>query len=341
MNTTRHLSNCLLGGMLGDTIGLPAEGMHARRIAKLWNGNFKQRLVLGNGMVSDDTEHAVMTLLALQKSGTDPDVFTKRLGGRLRWWFAALPAGLGLATARSCIRLWLGFSPQKSGVFSAGNGPLMRAPVIAAFFHGQPDLRDAFITASTRITHTDPLADESARLIGTAVGLAIEEVNDCGTVIKRLQSQITSEILGARFTEMERSLKDGESTSCFADSFGRKKGMVSGFAPDTAAVAIHAWLRHRGDFRKTIEAVVAAGGDTDTVAFVAGSIAGAGSSSDSLPADWLDHICDFPINPPFVRRAVEGRESRMAIWPLAFLRNMIFLIIVLFHGFRRLFPPYR
>jgi len=307
----------------------------------MWKGIFRQRLILRHGMVSDDTEHAVMTLLAIQKSGADPAAFTKRLGGSLRWWFAALPAGLGLATARSCIRLWLGFSPQKSGVFSAGNGPLMRAPVIAAFFHGQPDLRDAFITASTRITHSDPLADECAGVIGTAVGLAIEEVTDCGTVVRRLQAQITSEILGARFMKMEQSLADGESTACFADSFGRKKGMVSGFAPDTASVAIHAWLRHRGDFRKTIEAVVAAGGDTDTVAFVAGSIAGAGSSSDSLPADWLDHICDWPINPPFIRKVAEGRESRMAIWPLAFLRNMIFLLIVLFHGFRRLFPPYR
>lgn len=339
--TPNHITTCLLGGALGDTLGLPAEGMHSRRIEKIWKGNFKQRLVFGHGMVSDDTEHAVMTLLALQKSEEDPTHFTKHLARNLRWWFAALPAGLGLATARSCIRLWLGFNPKKSGVFSAGNGPLMRAPVIAAYFHNKPDLRAAFITASTQITHSDPLADESAQLIGTAVTLAIFGENDTQTILEKLQKQIYSTQLIERFEKMTQCLQSNESTAFFADSFGRKKGVVSGFAPDTAAVAIYAWLRHHGDFRETITSVIAAGGDTDTVAFVAGSIAGIEQTPDSLPQDWLNKIRDYPINPTYLQKISEGKATRFTIWPLSFLRNMFFLLIILFHGFRRLFPPYR
>ncbi len=336
-----RITPCLLGGALGDTIGLPAEGMHARRIAKMWKGPSKQRLVFGRGMVSDDTEHAVMTLLALQKSGNDPKAFAKHLGRNLRWWFAALPAGLGLATARSCIRLWFGFSPEKSGVFSAGNGPLMRAPAIAAYFFEQAQAREAFISASTRITHTDPLAAEAAHVIGTVVTLAIAGEADTKVILKTIRADVSSTQMNERLDKMIQCLEEKQSTAFFADTFGRTPGMVSGFAPDTAAVAIYAWLRHRGDFRAIIESVIAAGGDTDTVAFVAGSIAGAEETPESLPQDWLAHICDWPLNPSYIQRAASGEETRLTIWPLSLLRNMIFLVVVLFHGLRRTFPPYR
>ena len=42
-----------------------------------------------------------------------------------------LPAGVGLATARACLKLWLGFSPERSGIYSAGNGPAMRSAVLS------------------------------------------------------------------------------------------------------------------------------------------------------------------------------------------------------------------
>ncbi|TVS08433.1 MAG: hypothetical protein EA424_28605 [Planctomycetaceae bacterium] len=41
-----------------------------------------------------------------------------------------LPAGVGMATARACLKLWLGFPPKRSGVDSAGNGPAMGKAVL-------------------------------------------------------------------------------------------------------------------------------------------------------------------------------------------------------------------
>lgn len=336
-----QLESCLLGGAIGDSIGLPAEGLHARRIARFWKGNFQQRLFFGRGMVSDDTEHAAMTLSALLESGGDCDRFTRILAGKLRWWFAALPAGIGLATARSCVLLWLGCNPRRSGVFSAGNGPLMRAPVIAVFLKGDTEQLRKFVSASTRITHSDPRADEAAQLIAAATVHACGSPTISGDVLNMLGKSIRGEELVERFEKMETALKAGASTSEYADSFGRKKGMVSGFAPDTAAVAIYAWLRHRGNFRVTVESVIAAGGDTDTVAFVAGSIAGIAESPENFPQDWINGISDWPINPAFLRKLSSGSKCYRTIWPLSLLRNLVFLTIVLVHGFRRLLPPYR
>jgi ADP-ribosyl-[dinitrogen reductase] hydrolase len=128
------LTSCLLGGALGDSIGLPAEGLSARRIARLWPGPLRHRFIADRGMVSDDTEHAVMTALSLTKHGADPDRFARDLARRLRWWFAGIPAGIGLATARSILKLWCGVRPSRSGVWSAGNGPMMRAAVVGVHF---------------------------------------------------------------------------------------------------------------------------------------------------------------------------------------------------------------
>ena len=340
MNRT-VLKSCLLGGALGDSVGLPSEGMNARRIARLRPGALRQSLVFGKGMVSDDTEHAVMTLLSLMDHDRDARGFSTALACRLRWWLASVPAGIGLATARSLVKLWLGFKPTHSGVFSAGNGPLMRAPVTGAWFGEESEKRNEFVSASTMITHRDPRATEAAQMVAHAVALVAtgtllteDEILDC------LQTDIASDDLRTRFQKLRVSLQAGESVEEYANSISRKPGFVSGFAPETSCVAIYAWLRHRGDFRMTIESVVRAGGDTDTVGFVAGSIAGAECGPDGLVTDWLANLRDWPIHAGFIERIAAGNKSRHPNWPMSLVRNMCFLLIVLTHGFRRLLPPY-
>ncbi len=93
-------------------------------------------------MISDDTEHTCMVAQSLIESGDDIEAFAKQFASRLRWWILALPAGVGKATARSCIKLWLGIRPSKSGVYSAGNGPAMRAAILGATIDDQSPLED-------------------------------------------------------------------------------------------------------------------------------------------------------------------------------------------------------
>ena len=176
------MNGCLLGGALGDSIGLPFEGMNARRIAKVAKMPLEQSLFFGRGMVSDDTEHAVMTLLCVNECDSDPVIFSRCLARRLRWWFVGLPAGIGLGTARSIIKLWLGVSPGKSGSSSAGNGPMMRAAVIGVRFADKPELRREFVDASTLITHRDARAVEGARLIAECAAMAAGKVETSAIV---------------------------------------------------------------------------------------------------------------------------------------------------------------
>lgn len=113
-------------------------------------------------MVSDDTEHTCMVAQALIVSGGDIRLFSRSLAWRLRFWLLGLPAGIGLATLRALVKLWLGFPASRSGVFSAGNGPAMRAAIIGAAFGGRPERMRGLARTSTRLTHTDPKAERGA-----------------------------------------------------------------------------------------------------------------------------------------------------------------------------------
>ena len=143
----------LVGTALGDSVGLPVEGLSPERAKRLFPGPWRQRLLPNTGLVSDDTEHAFFVTQSLLEEPNDPLAFARRVAWRLRWWLLAAPAGVGFATLRATCRLWLGVPPQRSGVRSAGNGAAMRAPLLGAYFVDDHDRRRAFVTASTAITH--------------------------------------------------------------------------------------------------------------------------------------------------------------------------------------------
>ena len=161
----------ILGTAVGDALGLPYEGLSPRRAQGLLGTPDRYRFFLGRGMVSDDTEHACMVMQALIAAGDDVHSFTHDLAWRLRFWLLGLPAGIGLATLKAAIRLWLGVPPERSGVCSAGNAPAMRSVVLGAAIEDLELLRH-LVTASTRLTHTDPKADYGAFAVALAARMA-------------------------------------------------------------------------------------------------------------------------------------------------------------------------
>jgi ADP-ribosylglycohydrolase len=77
---------CLLGTAVGDSPGLPYEGLSQQRAARLYPDPSKHHLLLGKGMVSDDTEHACFVAQSLVRSQGDLNEFRTQLARSLRWW---------------------------------------------------------------------------------------------------------------------------------------------------------------------------------------------------------------------------------------------------------------
>lgn len=342
-------SGVLVGTAVGDALGLPAEGMSRSRIQRRWCGVWRHRFLFGYGMVSDDTEHTLFVAQALLTHPDDVLAFQRCLAGKLRLWLLGLPAGIGLATLKAILRLWLGFSPNRSGVCSAGNGPAMRSAIIGAYFADDPDQRRAFVSAATRLTHTDPKAETAARAVAeTAAWAANQSVSTRECLPILIQFSHDKEWLDI-CRRLTTALDSGKSVTEFADALGLQNG-VTGYAYHSIPISLYACLRHPGNFRAALEAALNCGGDTDTVGAIIGAIMGARVGTAGIPQEWLQGICDQPRSIRMLtlvaERLTEQKAAKRALgpvtymWPLLVIRNIAFLVTVLLHGLRRLAPPF-
>lgn len=107
-----RFAGLLLGTAVGDALGLPAEGLSRGRVRRMWRGVWRHWFLFGHGMLSDDTEHTLFVTQALLTHPDDVVAFQRCLIWKLRLWLLGLPAGIGLATLKSILRLWLGYSPS-------------------------------------------------------------------------------------------------------------------------------------------------------------------------------------------------------------------------------------
>ena len=284
----RLFAGVLLGTAVGDSVGLPAEGLRPETIRRRWPGPWRHRLLPGaKGMWSDDTEHTLMVAQCLLEHPDDVGAFQRALARRLRWWLAALPAGVGFATARAILRLWLGIAPGRAGVFSAGNGPAMRSAVIGVYFARDEKRRTDYVAACTRLTHTDPKALTAARAVAE-LAAAIATGNGPFDQTAAPAEVLTALDADPGWQEIVRRMAGAwaarTSVAGFAAGLGLQRG-VTGYAWHSVPVAIYAWGRHCGDFRATLEAVYVCGGDTDTVGAIAGALAGADLEPEASPAE--------------------------------------------------------
>ena len=354
----RAIAGCLLGTAVGDAMGLALEGLSRRRQPRLFPDLSGYHLLpSGKGMCSDDTEHTCMLAQSLIKvAGLDAEAaarqFASDFGWRLRFWILGLPAGIGLATLRAILKLWMGFPPRYSGVFSAGNGPAMRVALIGVCCGDDQARMRALVRAATRITHTDPKAEHGA----LAVALAAHLAAGGGPIVAPDYARRLRELLGDEGRELcslvddvVSSVGSKESAAEFAAQRGGQDG-VSGYILHTVPAALHVWLSCPDDYRRAVTTTIRLGGDSDTAAAIVGALVGARVGKEGLPGKWLRDLWEWPRTGAWIEQlaarlahhaAERTNGSALSLnWPGLALRNVLFIPLVLAHGFRRLLPPY-
>lgn len=352
MTTEDLITGCLLGTAVGDAVGLPCEGVSKRRQQKLFPHADGPNLFLNRRMVSDDTEHTGMVAQALIASAGDVDIFSRSLARQLRGWILSLPIGTGMATLKACLRLCVGVSPERSGVFSAGNGPAMRSAIIGVCYGSDTEKMRALVRASTRITHTDPKAEWGA----FAVALAAHHMRTDTESSASEYSQTLRRALGDEAEELlsvvdkaVASVEAGESTQEFAVSIGCGE-RVSGYVLHTVPVALHACFRYCDDLHTAVLETVRCGGDTDSTAAIVGGILGARVGRGGIPDEWVQSLWEWPRSV----RWMENLASRLAevvardtaqkplplFAPAVLPRNTFLFLLALMHVVRRALPPY-
>jgi ADP-ribosylglycohydrolase len=239
-----------------------------------------------------------------------------------------------------------------AGVHSAGNAPAMRCALIGVCHGADVPRMRALVRSATRITHTDIKAQLGAQAVALAAHLAATGDRDVTPeeFVAALEPYCER---NERFIRLMRamaaSVVAGESAAVHAEAIGCVTG-VTGFVYHTVPLALHVWLSRQSDYRGALIEAVRLGGDTDTVAAIVGALVGARVGRAGIPTEWLENLWEWPRTPEWMERLgarlakscheEAGAGAQPLNWVELMLRNLLFIPLVLAHGFRRLLPPY-
>lgn len=244
--------------------------------------------------------------------------------------------GVGQMLSNRCG--FLGRAPSESGSLhraSIANLPLQLPPV--GWPYEKPDATHAGI----------PLVSNAfRRSVRSCLQLAVRNRDLPATpVLELLRGLSAEDEWQGGVSQIEKSLAANMTVADFVRAAGLERG-VTGYSLHVVPVAIYAWLRHHGDFRTALISVLDCGGDTDTVGAILGALTGAATGKSGISADWRAGIFEWPRSISFMERiAVKLAEQKVGqralgtvryFWPGLLPRNLLFVIVVLFHGFSRL-----
>lgn len=290
---------CLLGGALGDVWGRPWEGVA---------GPLQFQIPV-RPVVSDDTSFTLATCESIMEScGVEPGNVASRL---LRWFQAGRVRGVGSSTLKAMRDLAAGANWALAGArgeFAAGNGAAMRIAPLAFVLDPTNSEDHLTILDVCRITHHN----DEAYIGALAVVLAIR------SVLTRAWHHNESFLAGAADHLPDSAVRDRIQEllplRLPSSKVGRRFG-ATGHVIDTVPLALHC---AQSIACKTLEVVLARaisiGGVTDTIASIAGQVAGAVVGSKGVPHELVSAVEGsdevIPVADEFADR--RGRQFRSA-----------------------------
>jgi poly(ADP-ribose) glycohydrolase ARH3 len=276
----------LLGTALGDAVGAPFEGQ--RRVDP---GEVEAWLASDDELVwTDDTAMTIGLARSLRARGGTVDL--QHLGDTFAAAFRAEPwRGYGAGPPRIFAAAARGASYVEAaaalfgGTGSYGNGAAMRAAPAAIVGGGDLELVAAIARAQARVTHAHPLGQDGAALLALSVAaVATDRGDDPAVAIAATLDHLETRELHAA-TEAALLLGPTAAPTSIARQLGN--GIA---ALEAVPAAIAAFLGAADDPRAVLVRAVTIGGDTDTIAAMAGALAGTRVGASVLPADLLDRL---------------------------------------------------
>lgn len=284
-----RVKGVLLGAACGDALGVPYE------FGPLLGVDDVPAMIGGGlgpyapGEYSDDTQ---MAICIARVAATGLDLRTEEALDRVAIAFVSWLDG-GASDVGAQTRAVLTASRGKPEAMrdaaksvhdmtgrSAGNGSLMRtAPVALSFLDDQ----DAMVTAARAVsglTHYDDLASDACVLWCSGIRHAVLDASFDGV------HNGLSLLPADRASQWEKWLTEAEANP--PSRFNPNGFVVPALQAAWSAVV------HADDLPSALVAAVRAGDDTDTVAAIAGALAGARWGASAIPAQWRAAVHGWP-----------------------------------------------
>jgi len=292
-----RFAGCLLGVAVGDALGMPTEGYTAQEISSRFgevrdmmpapDGHYHFGLLAGQ--FTDDTEETlILAESIIEAHGFSADLFAEKLAA----WGAAwtlderFNRGVGFAT-RSAVENMLAGSPwQQSGMAIPTCGAAMRASPIGLLYHQDINVVKSYADLQSLPTHTSPAARAAAVAVAVGVALSLNGF-DKGMILRYAASQASR--IDSDFAD--RLLWAGSLLDLpVEDAFGLIRN--SPLAMETVPAAFYCFLKFEDEPQEGLVAAAGGGGDTDSIASIAGSLFGAFLGSSWIAGRWLDCLED-------------------------------------------------
>jgi ADP-ribosylglycohydrolase len=314
MEMLTRARGALYGLAIGDGLGMPTQMLSRAEIVRRWGpllAGFEaappDHLIVASmpaGSVTDDTEQAVLIgrLLVKGHGRIDPHELAVALTD---WERDMAERGsldlLGPSTKRAVAALLAGAPPEEAGVAGTTNGAAMRiapvgiaVPLDPAPPPGQADLSTLVdhVVAASRVTHNTGIALAGAAAVAAAVSAGVSGATIAGATARAVEAAhiaagrghwVAGADVAARIewaTGLVAGRPEGEAAELIdtlvGTSLATQESVPAAFAV-LAAVPEDPW--HAGRLAASL------GGDCDTIAAIAGAIAGACHGDGSFPPE--------------------------------------------------------
>ncbi|MBZ9991066.1 ADP-ribosylglycohydrolase family protein [Mesorhizobium sp. BH1-1-5] len=305
----------LIGGALGDALGMPTQLLSPARIAELY-GHVEDFVApaadhpvskgLPAGAITDDTEQALLLGRILVESGERFD-HARWVNALLDWERDVKARGsydlLGPSTKRAIDAINSGVPAEEAGRSGDTNGAAMRIAPVGIMMPPEPlDALVAKVAQTCRATHNTSIAIASASAVAAAVSLGVSggdwraaagHAVAAARLGAALGHWVTGGDIAARIVwaqALVRGKAEKEAIKLVVDLIG------TGVASQESVPAAFAVLEvAQGDAWRA--AVIAAnlGGDTDTIGAIAAGMAGACAGLSKLPQDRIAQLHGIDI----------------------------------------------
>lgn len=283
---------CLAGLAVGDALGRPVEGMSAQEIREKY-GSVSDFVNLTPGG-SDDTEYALLTASAILKYGKNitaddfADFWIEKVCPQTQAF-----AGAGFSEMNAIENLRNGLRPPLSGQHNHAwsDGLAMRVAPVGIITAGDYESAKRIAIADGMVSHAGE-GIHSGVVIAVAIAAAMKGVDaqqafaDACNAIPSDSWTYRSMMDVQEIINKNRQLEKSE----LADLLLSKVAVVDYFyadlAPEAVSLAMAAVLYGAGNYVETLLFAVNLGRDADTIAAMAGAVAGAMSGYSAIPENW-------------------------------------------------------
>lgn len=305
-----RIAGCLLGGAVGDGLGAPLEGLSRSDIRVVvpnptqlltqipdtgkripWKHAMGKPTTL---VYTDDTQMAIALAEALcEQPAPQAADYAASYAAHFQEWRGY---GRGARTIMQCLQHGVEWEEASTVAFkdgSWGNGAAMRvAPLgvhFAALAPDALDTLDAYAEQSALPTHRHAVGIEGAQLIAraTAQAAARGPVDPASS-----RTAFADDVFGAlgveHASDMMRPVLDAAHAAAAAGVLTTLPNGIG--AHESVPTAIACYAAHPGNFAAAIGEAICLGGDCDTIAAMAGGIAGAHYGLPAIPPQWIEWL---------------------------------------------------